>query len=121
MPPVNQPLDAPPLAFLQEKAHRMRRHMLAMARRLGQGYIGQGLGVADMLAALYFYELRYDPANPGWTGRDRFVLSTGHYSIALWATFAEAGMIPVEELATYGADESRLEMGTLDTDRKSVV
>ncbi len=115
MPPVNQPLDAPPLAFLAEKAHRMRRHMLGMARRLGQGYIGQGLGIADALAALYFYELRYDPADPRWAGRDRFVLSTGHYSIALWATFAEAGMIPVEELATYGADDSRLEMSTLDT------
>jgi transketolase len=115
MAPVNQPLDAPPLAFLAEKAHRLRRHMLDMARQLGQGYIGQGLGIADMLAALYFYELRYDPANPRWPERDRFVMSTGHYSIALWAALAEAGVIPVAELATYGADASRLDMSTLDT------
>ena len=47
--------------------------------------------------------------------RDRFLLSTGHYSIALWAALAEAGILPVEELATYGADDSRLEMSTLDT------
>lgn len=89
--------------------------MLAMAKGQGQGYIGQGLGIADVLAVLYFHELRYDPANVGWAGRDRFILSTGHYSIALWAALAEAGVIPVEELSTYGADDSRLEMSTLDT------
>ena len=67
------------------------------------------------LAALYFHELRYDPDNPAWVDRDRFILSTGHYSIALWAALAEAGILPVDELATYGADNSRLEMSTLDT------
>ena len=112
---LNQPSDPPPLATLAAKAHIMRRHMLGMARRLGQGYIGQGLGIADVLAALYFHELRWDPADVRWAGRDRFLLSTGHYSIALWAALAEAGVIPVEELATYGADESRLEMSTLDS------
>ena len=89
--------------------------MLAMARQIGQGYIGQGLGIADVLAALYFHELRYDPADLGWDGRDRFLLSTGHYSIALWAALAEAGVLPVEELVTYGADDSRLEMSSMDT------
>ncbi|RUX05014.1 transketolase, partial [Mesorhizobium sp. M8A.F.Ca.ET.023.01.1.1] len=62
-----------------------------------------------------FHELRYDPHNLAWPDRDRFLLSTGHYSIALWAALAEAGIIPVEELTTYGADNSRLEMSTLDT------
>ena len=89
--------------------------MLTMARGQGQGYIGQGLGIADVLAALYFHELRYDPQNLDWADRDRFLLSTGHYSIALWAALAEAGILPVDELATYGADDSRLEMSTLDT------
>jgi transketolase len=112
---LNQPADRPPLAALARRAHGLRRHMLGMARRLGQGYLGQGLGVADLLAALYFHELRWDPQDVRWPGRDRFVLSTGHYSIALWAALAEAGAIPVEELATYGADGSRLEMSTLDT------
>ena len=112
---LNQPSDPPPLATLAAKAHSMRRHMLGMARKLGQGYIGQGLGIADVLAALYFHELRWDPADVRWAGRDRFLLSTGHYSIALWAALAEAGVIPVDELATYGADESRLEMSTLDS------
>ena len=89
--------------------------MMGMARQLGQGYIGQGLGIADALAALYFHELRYDPRDTEWSGRDRFILSTGHYSIALWAVLAEAAVIPVEELSTYGADGSRLDMSTLDT------
>lgn len=111
----NLPADASPVSFLQTVAWRLRRHMLAMARRQGAGYIAQGLGIADVLAALYFHELRHDPARPDWPGRDRFLLSTGHYSIALWAMLAEAGVIPLAELASYGADDSRLDMSTLDT------
>ncbi|QND58024.1 transketolase [Mesorhizobium huakuii] len=111
----NSPPGTADIGALERKATQLRRHMLTMARGQGQGYIGQGLGIADALAALYFHELRYDPHNPDWPDRDRFLLSTGHYSIALWAALAEAGIIPVEELATYGADNSRLEMSTLDT------
>lgn len=111
----NSPPGSADIGALERKATRLRRHMLTMARGQGQGYIGQGLGIADVLAALYFHELRYDPQNLGWPDRDRFLLSTGHYSIALWAALAEAGIIPVEELTTYGADNSRLEMSTLDT------
>ena len=115
MPRDNFPSDNPDLRALRMRAANLRRHMLFMARGQGQGYIGQGLGIADLLAALYFHELRYDPQDLGWRERDRFLLSTGHYSIALWAALAECGIIPVEELATYGADGSRLEMSTLDT------
>lgn len=103
------------IAALRRKATRLRRLMLEMARGQGQGYIGQGLGIADVLAALYFHELRYDPLQLDWPERDRFLLSTGHYSIALWAALAEAGIIPLAELATYGADDSRLDMSSLDT------
>jgi len=111
----NSPPGNADIGALKRKAAQLRRHMLTMARGQGQGYIGQGLGIADTLAALYFHELRYDPHNLAWPDRDRFLLSTGHYSIALWAALAEAGIIPVEELITYGADNSRLEMSTLDT------
>ncbi|WP_214470194.1 transketolase [Mesorhizobium sp. dw_380] len=111
----NSPPGSADIGALERKAELLRRHMLTMARGQGQGYIGQGLGIADVLAALYFHELRYDPDNLDWPDRDRFLLSTGHYSIALWAALAEAGIIPVEELTTYGADNSRLEMSTLDT------
>ncbi|WP_439603353.1 transketolase [Devosia sp.] len=111
----NSPPAEADLAALRARATVLRRHMLTMARGQGAGYIGQGLGIADALTALYFHELRYDPDNLGWADRDRFLLSTGHYSIALWAALAEAGIIPEAELVTYGADNSRLEMSTLDT------
>jgi len=111
----NSPSAQADIPALKARATQLRRHMLTMARGQGQGYIGQGLGIADTLAAIYFHELRYDPQNLSWADRDRFLLSTGHYSIALWAALAEAGIIPVDELPTYGADNSRLEMSTLDT------
>lgn len=103
------------LQELRERAHRIRQKVLMMASGRGQGYVGQGLGIADVLAVLYFGELRYDVANPDHPDRDRFVLSTGHYSIALFAALAEAGIIDESELATYGEDNSRLEMSSLES------
>jgi transketolase len=76
----------------------------------GQGYIGQALGVADVLAVVYADRLRHRPEDPDWEERDRFLLSIGHYAIALYAALAEAGTIPVDELETYGSDGSRLPM-----------
>jgi transketolase len=79
----------------------------------GQGYIGQALGVADVLATVYTDQLRYRPEDPHWPDRDRFLLSIGHYAIALYAALAEAGTIPLEELETYGSDDSRLPMSAM--------
>ncbi len=76
----------------------------------GQGYIGQALGVADVLAAAYFHALTHDPKHPEWEGRDRFLLSIGHYAIALYAVLMEAGILPEDELETYGMDDSRMPM-----------
>lgn len=95
---------------LQESAHRIRHNALLMGEVQGQGYIGQALGVADILAVAYCDQLRFRPEDPEWAGRDRFLLSIGHYAIALYAALAEAGTIPVSELETYGSDESRLPM-----------
>lgn len=102
-------------AALLARADNLRRHMIQMASNLGQGYLGQGLGIADVMAALYFREMRYSPDNPDDPNRDRFVLSIGHYSIALWAALLECGTLPMDEINTYGADDSRLEMSTLAT------
>ncbi|MFI7699523.1 transketolase [Nonomuraea sp. NPDC049480] len=95
---------------LRASAHRIRRYALDMGEVQGQGYIGQALGVADILAVVYGRRLRFRPDDPQWPGRDRFLLSIGHYAIALYAALAEYGVIPVEELATYGSDDSRLPM-----------
>jgi transketolase len=91
-------------------AHRIRHHVLDMGEAQGQGYVGQALGAADMLACVYADQLRYRPDDPKWDGRDRFLLSTGHYAIGLYAALAEAGIISADELDTYGCDDSRLPM-----------
>jgi transketolase len=95
---------------IRQAAHRIRLNALNMGEVQGQGYIGQALGIADVLAVVYTDQLRYRPEDPHWGDRDRFLLSIGHYAIALYAALAEAGTIPVAELATYGSDGSRLPM-----------
>ncbi|MAC77417.1 MAG: transketolase [Rhodobacteraceae bacterium] len=111
---TNPPPAAPDLPGLRARALNLRRTMLDMASGKGEGYIAQGLAIADMLAAIYFHELRYDPATPDWPDRDRFVLSTGHYSIAMYAVLAEAGYLPKDELPSYGLNGSRLPMSTFE-------
>ena len=111
----NHPPASADLAALRDRALAIRRTCIELASGKGQGYLGQALGFADVMAALHFHELRFDPQNLDWPERDRFVLSTGHYAILLWATLAEAGAIPREELATFAMDDSRLDMSTLDS------
>ena len=98
---------------LRAAAQRIRGYALHMGEVQGQGYIGQALGVADILAVTYTDQLRFRPEDPHWEGRDRFLLSIGHYAIALYAALAEAGTIPLDELDTYGSDESRLPMSAM--------
>lgn len=95
---------------LAERAYHIRRKAVLMGQVQGQGYVGQALGVADVLAVSYFHALRYRPDDPHWEERDRFLLSIGHYAIALYAALLEAGIIPEDELETYGIDDSRLPM-----------
>lgn len=100
---------------LKSAAYRIRRYALQMGAVQGQGYIGQALGMADILAVAYRHALNYRPAEPEWEGRDRFLLSHGHYAIALYAALIEAEIIPREELETYGSDDSRLPMSGMAT------
>jgi transketolase len=100
---------------LAESADRIRHHLLDMGEVQGQGYVGQGLGFADVLAVVYKDVARYRPEDPEWADRDRVLLSMGHYAIALYAALAEAGVLPVEELETYGSDDSRLPMSGMST------
>ena len=95
---------------LAERAYRIRRHALRMGEVQGQGYIAQALDIADVLATAYFHAMDYRPDDPHWEGRDRFLLSNGHYAIALYAALLEAGILPEDELETYGGDGSRLPM-----------
>lgn len=95
---------------LRQRAYRIRRHALRMGEVQGQGYIAQALGFADVLAVCYFHALNYRAGDPEWEGRDRLYLSIGHYAIALYAALVEAGILPEDELETYGGDDSRLPM-----------
>jgi transketolase len=103
-------MTAPSVDALAERAYHIRRLALRMGEVQGQGYIGQALDIADVLAVAYFGAMVYRPEDPAWEGRDRFLLSNGHYAIALYAALIEAGIVPESELETYGSDDSRLPM-----------
>ena len=82
-------------------ARSIRRNALRMVFEAQQGHPGGDMSVTDILATLYFGVLEVDPANPRAPDRDRFVLSKGHCSAALYATLAEAGFIPAAALDTF--------------------
>lgn len=106
---------SPVQARVAESAYRIRRFALQMGEVQGQGYVGQALGYADVLATAYCHALNLRPEDPTWEGRDRFLLSHGHYAIAFYAALIEAKIIPDDELETYGSDDSRLPMSGMAT------
>jgi len=87
--------------FLRRTANLIRRRSLQMVHQARLGHPGGDLSSADILAVLYFGVLRLDPKNPTAPDRDRFIMSKGHCSGALYATLAAAGFIPPEDLDTY--------------------
>ncbi|HPG00736.1 MAG TPA: transketolase [Kiritimatiellia bacterium] len=94
---------------LKADAVWVRRQVLEMIVSAGHGHIGGSLSCTDILVALYRGGiLRVKSDDPAWPERDRFIMSKGHSSEALYAVLARSGFIPVEELATYGKDGSRL-------------
>ena len=92
---------------LQEKAKKIRRNIVEMVYQASSGHPGGSLSVADILTALYFSELRVNNIND--ENRDRFVLSKGHCSPALYATLSERGFIPEEDLKTFRKTTSYLQ------------
>ncbi|PKK85347.1 MAG: transketolase [Thermoplasmata archaeon HGW-Thermoplasmata-1] len=86
------------LEDLLNKALKIRRHIVNMIYAAGSGHPGGSLSIADVMTALYFHELRHDPKKPKWDERDRVVLSKGHCAPALYATLAENGYFPVDDL-----------------------
>jgi transketolase len=95
---------------LKQLAYRIRRNVLTQARGKGQGYVGQGLGSADIFAVVYGSVLKWRPDELKWEDRDRFLLSIGHYSIATYAALAEYGIYSQDNLKTYCDDGSILDM-----------
>jgi transketolase len=89
------------LVFLREKAKKVRGHILKMIHDAGSGHPGGSLSCVEVLTALFFHAMRHRPRQPGWVGRDRFVLSKGHAAPALYAVLAEAGYFPVRRLCEF--------------------
>lgn len=94
---------------LPDVARRVRHHILSMIHASGAGHPGGSLSCVEILVTLYFREMRVSPADPRWPDRDRFVMSKGHASAALYSVLAERGFFPVDELLTFDAIDSRLQ------------
>jgi transketolase len=96
------------VARLAELARTARRRDLEMVHAAGVGHIGGDLSATDILTTLYHGVLRLDPSRPDAPERDRFILSKGHCSAALYIALASRGFFPWEELATFMKPLSRL-------------
>lgn len=94
---------------LEATARQARREIVTAVAHAKAGHLGGPLSATDILTALYFRVLKIRPEEPDWPDRDRFVLSKGHSSIALYAVLALRGYFPVAELSTFDAIDSRLQ------------
>jgi len=106
---MNQTLSQYSTADIADIARQARIHILKAVAHAKGGHVGGPYSAADMLAALYFRVLNIRPDEPDWPDRDRFVLSKGHSSIALYSILALRGYFPVEELLTFDSINSRLQ------------
>lgn len=97
------------LRELHDMARRIRIDVVKMLNGCGSGHTGGSLSAADIVTALYFYKMKYDPAQPKWDGRDNFILSKGHAAPVLYAALAHAGFIDPSELCTLRRLGSRLQ------------
>ena len=94
---------------LQLTAVSVREGILTSTHGAKAGHPGGSLSSADMFTYLYFKEMRVDPGNPRWEGRDRFVLSKGHTAPGLYSALAQRGFFPVEDLPTLRHIDSYLQ------------
>ncbi len=94
---------------LNKLALNIRRSILKSLLSAGSGHLGGSLGLADIFTALYFNILNHDPENAAWPDRDKLVLSIGHVAPVLYATLAEAGYFPKDELLSLRKLGSRLQ------------
>ncbi len=91
---------------LERIARSIRRKTLEMVFRAQSGHLGGSFSAAEILACLYFREMRLDPEHPSWPGRDRFVPSKGHCAPALYAALSLRGVLPrvaLDDLRQLGA------------------
>ena len=85
---------------LMKRANHIRQGIIKSVHSAKAGHPGGSLSSSDLFAYLYFEEMNVKPGDPKWEQRDRFVLSKGHVAPALYATLAERGFFPKEDLLT---------------------
>jgi transketolase len=105
MYPANSEPDAEKLARM---AAHLRGTVVTMCHESSSAHLGSCMSCLDVLTAAYWHVLNIDPTNPTDPTRDRFILSKGHAAMALYATLANRGYFPIEELKTYNKDNGRL-------------
>src|SRR5688572_15524721 len=94
---------------LKQVAKRLRARIIEMTTQAGSGHPSTSLSSVEIICALHFSRMRWNPQDAGWPERDRFILSKGHGVPVLYAAYAEAGAIPEEELKTLRKTGSRLQ------------
>ncbi len=94
---------------LKQISRQIRKDILNSISEAGSGHTGGSLGLADLFACLYFSVMHHDPQHPELEDRDRLILSIGHVAPVLYATLAQAGYFPLEELLTLRKLGSRLQ------------
>lgn len=102
-------IDEEEITTLRQHARHIRELILLMIVRAGSGHPASALGLADIVTALYYKIMHYNPEDPEDPDRDLFVLSNGHVCPVIYATMAELKMIPAPELLTLRKLGSRLQ------------
>lgn len=97
------------ISVLEKIAKRLRIHSLKMTTAAGSGHPTTCLSSAEIMACLFFHEMRYNLKDPFALENDEFVLSKGHAAPILWAAYAEAGIIPADTLLDLRKISSDLE------------
>ncbi len=101
-------LSAEKIREMKVFSKQVQMEVVKMIAGLGVGHLGGSLSITDLLSVLYCNQMRYEPKNPRWEGRDWLVLSKGHAGPALYATLALKGFFPVSELATLNRPHTNL-------------
>jgi transketolase len=97
------------VARLQSTVKRLRLDIVEMIAAAGSGHPGGSLSCMDVVTAIYLTKMRFDPKNPRWPERDRFLMSKGHAAAALYAILAECGFFPHKDLVTFRKIDSYLQ------------
>ena len=93
---------------LDSRSKDLRRSIIDALKGGGRGHLGSSMSMVEILRVLYDSVLRFQATDPGWQGRDRFILSKGHGCLALYAILADKGFFPREELLGFCRPDSRL-------------